>query len=155
MEKTKRKNPDNIRPYWYVFLPLMIVLAIMVYFPLRIALDELLLDTIFYGAIMLTCIMSAIHVNRRFHKQGRRLVVVILLCVFLSGWQVFDLIILRTGGQSGWIDKIHYGLRFPDDTIYGCNSVSERFIGYRYIGNGLIAIAYDINWKDSWPNCGG
>lgn len=146
---SKRKNPDNIRPYWYVFLPLMIVLAIMVYFPLRIALDELLLDTIFYGAIMLACIISAIHVYRRFRKRGRRLVGVILLCVLLSGWQAVDLAILRTGGWTGWMDKAHYSPRFSDDEIV-CHSISEKGVG-----NKLIAIAYEINRYDSWPACGG
>ena len=150
MEKSKRKIHDNIRPYWYVFLPLMIALAIMIYFPLRIALDELLLDTIFYGTIMLACIISAIHVYRRFRKRSRRLVVIILLCVFLSGWQVFDLNILRGAYLSPQMgNTIYYSVRFTNDEII-CHNYTEQ-----YIGNDIIALVYDIDRNASWFRCGG
>lgn len=150
MDKTKRKNnPDSLRRYWYVFFPLMIILSLMIYFPLRIALDELLYDTIFYSAILLICIVSAIRIYLRFRKRSRQLVFVILLCVLLSGWQVFDLAILRTGHQSSLIANTYYELRFRNDAIL-CHELSER-----HIGNDVIAIAYDIDREASWPVCGG
>jgi len=150
VEKSKRKNPDNIRRYWYVFLPLMIVLAVMTYFPLRIDLTESLYDSIFYGAISLACLSMAIHVYRRFFIRSRRLIAVILLCSLLSGWQVFDLTVLRKqswGPLPGYI--IYYAPRFPDATIL-CHNYTETYIGNRY-----IAVIDKINREASWYACGG
>lgn len=148
MDKAKNTS-KSLRFYWYFFLPLTLVLAVMIYFPLRIALDELLLDIIFYGAIMLACILSAIRVYLRFPKRGRRLLAVILLCVLLSGWQVFDLTVLRYGNSTPLPGFIYYTVRFPNKTIV-CHNITER-----YVSNTFITIAYDINREASWFACGG
>ena len=146
--KTK-KGFQSLRLYWYFFIPLTILLALMIYFPLRTALDELLYDTIFYSVIMLICIISAIRVYLRFRKRGRRLVAIILLCVLLSGWQVFDLTVLRYGHSFPLPGYIYYTVRFPDKTIL-CHNITER-----YVSNTFITVAYDINREASWFACGG
>lgn len=150
MDRLKSKNnSQSLRFYWHFFIPLTVILSLMIFFPLRIALDELLLDTIFYGVIMLACIISAIRIYLRFRRRSYRLVGIILLCILLSGWQVFDLAILRNGRQTTWIYDTSYEPRFKNDEIR-CHTISER-----YFGNDLIAIAYNINWQDSWGGCGG
>ena len=159
----KTQESDNpLRRYWRAFIPLMILLNLMVYFPLRIHQRESFLDALFYGSISLLCIAAAIRVYRRFGKRNRVLIIVILLCAVLSSWQIFDMTILRLEGTSVYtfagsaniLEPLHngwawYGLRFPSDQIM-CHSVFER-----YIGNNFIAIAYDINRTASWSACGG
>jgi len=151
MDRTKRKNqPDYLRRYWFVFLSLMLILALMMYFPLRIKLDELLLDIIFYGTISIACLLTTVWIYRRYAKQGHRLIVVIVLCALLSSWQVFDLAILRTGYiEFGMGNTLYYATRFPDDNI-SCHMFVEQ-----YIGNDWVALTRTI-WRDgSWFRCGG
>jgi hypothetical protein len=151
----------KLHHYWHFFLPLAIILILMVKFPLRIDLRESFLDVVFYGTISLFCSITAIQVYRRFGKQGFRLIAVILLSVILSIWQIVDVAILRLEGSPAHsfagtnpFEPIHdgfawYSLRFPRDDIL-CHSIFER-----YIGNGFIAIAYDINRDATWFACGG
>lgn len=153
----------NKRPYWRFFLPLSLFLTLMVKFPLRIVLNELFYDALFYGAISLGCIATAIQIAQRVGKYGYRLIIVILLCSVLSGWQIFDLFILRTGrppsvlvfgsvGSPNFSDQdglAWYGLRFPNDNIM-CHSLYER-----YFGNYLIAITLEIDRGATWFACGG
>ena len=97
----KTQESDNpLRRYWRAFIPLMILLNLMVYFPLRIHQRESFLDALFYGSISLLCIAAAIRVYRRFGKRNRVLIIVILVCAVLSGWQIFDMTILRLEGTS-------------------------------------------------------
>src|SRR5687767_12975410 len=92
MEEIKGENGvTNLRRYWRFFLPLTFILILMVNFPLRIDLRESFCDALFYGTISLICIATAIRVYRRFGQDGLRLIVVILLCSILSGWQIFDM----------------------------------------------------------------
>jgi hypothetical protein len=163
MEETSDKNSKtNLGRYWRFFLPLTLFLLLMVKFPLRIDLREAFFDSLFYGTISLLCVLTAIRVYRRFGKFGLRLITVILLCSALSGWQIFDLVILRYEGspahtfhsssntfepfEHGWM---WYKLRFPSDEIL-CHSLFER-----YFGNHLIAITLEIKRDASWFACGG
>jgi hypothetical protein len=84
------------------------------------------------------------------------------MCSLLSGWQIFDLVILRYEGSPahsyasasnefepfnyGWI---WYNLRFRSPEIM-CHSLYER-----YFGNHLIAIIIEIKRDASWFACGG
>jgi hypothetical protein len=163
MEKSKRKNDqNNLRRYWRFFIPLAFVLSLMVKFPLRIELRESFWDSVFYGTILLMCLVTAIKVYRRFGKQGYRLIAVALLCSGLSAWQMVDMMILRHerpyafsyAGLGNAFEPRHdgwafYHLRFRSSDIL-CHTLSER-----YIGNNFIAIAYDINRNASWGACGG
>jgi len=149
MDKPKGKNsPSSLRYYWYFFIPLTVILSLMIFFPLRIVIDELLYDTIFYGVILLFCIASTVHIYLRFRERSHRLVAVLLLCTILSGWQVFDIAVLRTGGSNVWMHKIYYGVRFQ-------HRHCQIDFSERLVGNHVIAIAYDVNRNDLWPNCGG
>jgi hypothetical protein len=135
----------------------------MVKFPLRIDLRELFYDTLFYGTISLICIDQAIQAYRRFGKVGYRLITVILLCSLLSGWQILDLYVLRTGSppsvlgfgnlmSPNFTDNdglAWYGLRFPNEDIL-CHSLFER-----YYGNYVIAITVEIRRDATWFACGG
>jgi hypothetical protein len=163
MEETKGKNGvTNLRRYWRFFLPLTFVFILMVNFPLRIDLRESFCDALFYGIISLICIATAIRVYRRFGQEGLRLIAVILICSALSGWQIFDMVILRQEGSpahtfassSSPFEPLHegwawYNLRFPNDHIM-CHSLFER-----YFGNHLIAITLEIKRDASWFACGG
>src|SRR5689334_20918151 len=142
MEKTKHKNdPNNLRHYWRFLIPLGILLALMVKFPLRIDLRESFWDAMFYGAISLICIAIAIRVYRHLGKHGYRLIAATLLCSALSGWQIVDMTILRYEGPSAHsyaglanaFEPLHdgfawYNLRFPSDNIM-CHTLFERYIG--------------------------
>src|SRR5688572_27968772 len=101
MEKTKRKNGDiNLRRYWFIFLPLMLFMALMVKHPLRFGIGELRDDGILYGVIALLCVAVAIRVYRRAGKYSCRLIAVILLCAIFAGWQPFDIFVLRLRTHS-------------------------------------------------------
>jgi hypothetical protein len=159
MKETVHQNHiTNLRRYWRFFLPLTLILALMMKFPLRIALRESFFDALFYGTISLMCVAAAIYVYRRFSKTGLRLIAVILLCSFLSGWQIFDLVILRhetTFVFFGFYESpdydgfAYYGLHFRNDDIL-CHVILER-----YFGNYLVAITLEINREASWYSCGG
>jgi hypothetical protein len=163
MENNKPQNDaKGLRRYWLVFIPLTIVLALMVKFPLRIDLRESFYDCLFYGTISLICVATAIHAFRRFHRRSYWLIVILLLCSLLSGWQVVDMGILRYEGPPAYtfagsenaFEPLHHGwawynLRYPSDKIM-CHSLFER-----YYGNNFIAIAYDIDRKATWFACGG
>jgi hypothetical protein len=152
----------RLRQYWRAFLPLSIILTLMINFPLRIDLRESFYDALFYGTISLICIATTILVYRRFGKQGRYLIAVILLCSLLSGWQIFDLVILRYerppsvsfAYASNTFEPFDhewawYGLRFRSPDIM-CHSLYER-----YFGNHLISITLEIKRDVSWYACGG
>jgi hypothetical protein len=161
MGETKSNNEAaNLRRYWRFFLPLTLILVLMVRFPLRIDLRESFYDTLFYGTISLICIVTAIRVYRRSSTHGLRLIVVILLCSVLSGWQIFDLVILRYEGSPAHVfastsdafEPLHHGwawynLRFPN---HPCQSLFES-----YFGNHLIAITLEIKRDATWFSCGG
>jgi hypothetical protein len=164
VDKTKRKNnPDSLRRYWYVFFPLMIVLALMVKFPLRIDLRESFYDALFYGIVCLACVVFAIRVYQRFGKRAYRLIAMILLCSILSGWQIFDLYVLRTGlvvldwgPNSAMIGGLEdheggatYNVRFRNKNIM-CHVLDER-----YWGHYLLAITIDIKRDSTFGACGG
>lgn len=152
----------NLRRYWAFFIPLTYLLALMVFYPLRIDLGEAFKDSLFYGSIALICMVAALRVHHRYGKRGRRLIAVMLLCSVLSGWQIFDLVILRYedspaysfAGYStefepfteGWI---WYKLRFRSPEIM-CHSLFER-----YYGNRFIAITLEIKRDATWLACGG
>lgn len=160
MDKPKAKNGyRSLRAYWYFYIPLTIVLFLMVFFPIRIHIEPdftrnyarwLSDDRLFYSGILLFCAICAVQVILRFRKRSKLLVTLALVCVLLSGLQVFDLIILRVDSASGWMNKIHYSPRFADDSIV-CHTISEQSI----TGNRLFYVAYNINRYDSWPTCGG
>ena len=150
------------RRYWHFWLPITVLFALMIKFPLRINQRESLLDTLFYGSIVIECLITAVRVYKRFGKRGHRLIAVILLCAMLSGWQIFDLDILRLEGPSayafsatsGIFEPLHdgwawYNLRFPNPNIM-CNALFEQ-----YFGNNFIAITYEINRDATWFACGG
>ncbi len=167
MEQAKRKNePDNLRRYWGFFIPLALLLALMVRFPLRIDLREAFWDAVFYGTISLICIAIAIRVYRRFGKHGYRLIALALLCSLLSGWHIFDLYILRYGNLVNQPTVLGFGpnvspslaeydgiawyaLRFKNDEIR-CHFLYER-----YYGNYMLAITLEINRNATWFACGG
>lgn len=163
MKVTKRKSKaPNLRLYWQVFLPLTLILALMVKFPLRIDVRELFYDMVFYGTISLICVATAIQLYRQVGKSGYRLIAVVVLCCILSGWQIFDLYVLRTGSPSvyGFGNTMSrnftdndglawYGLRFPSDKIM-CHSLYEQFYG-----NYMIAITVEIRRDATWFACGG
>lgn len=159
---TRTVDAINPRRYWAFFIPLTYLLALMVFYPLRIDLGEAFKDSLFYGSIALICVVAAFRVHRRYGKRGRRLIAVMLLCSVLAGWQIFDLVILRTGSATivgfgkalspalseqdglGW-----YVPRFPSPEIL-CHSMYER-----YYGNKFIAITLEIKRNEIWPVCGG
>ena len=162
MQKAKRKNESQpLRRYWRIFLPLLVLLTVFLRFPLRIFLRDMVYTIIMYGAVSVLCVIVALWVYRRYGRLARRLVAVIALCAIFSGWQVFDLTVLRTNTRSpasgipinpshsrliGWA---WYYPRFPDyESIY-CHSIQEHYFGIR-----LIAIAYSIEYKP-WFACGG
>ncbi len=163
-EETNHKvNSTNLRRYWRFWLPITIILALMVKFPLRIDLRESFLDALFYGSITLTGIATAVRVYRRFGEQGRRLIAVTLLCSVLSGWQIFDMVVLRQeispahsfASGSSPLEPLHngwawYNLRFPNPNIVCNYALFER-----YVGNHMIAIVYEINRDATWFSCGG
>lgn len=163
MEETKHQNGStNLHHYWRLFLPLTVILALMVKFPLRIGIGELLYDLLFYGTISLICIATMIHVLKRAGKGAYRLIAIMLLCCLLSGWQVFDLYVLRMGRPAvygfgnamspNFTDQDGVGLyvlRFPRDDIL-CHSLYER-----YYGNYEIAITVELNRDATWFACGG
>lgn len=158
-----RNQPGDLRRYRRVFIPLGVILAVMVYFPVRIDLSELFYDALFYGTISLICMATAFHVYLRFRKHGRRLIAIMLLCSLLSGWQIVDLYVVRTGSPpSPWgfghlwsrdytdLDGLGwYRLRFPSDSVL-CHTLYER-----YWGNHLIAITVEIKRNATWFACGG
>jgi hypothetical protein len=163
MEKIKSKNDIvDLRHYWRFFITLTLGLALMVKFPLRIELSESFWDTVYYGTISLSCLITAIRVYRRYSKHSFRLIAVILLSCGLASWQIVDVAILRLEGSpahtfassANVFEPIHAGFawynpRFPSDDIL-CHSIFER-----YIGNNFIAIAYDIDRNATWFACGG
>jgi hypothetical protein len=141
---------------------LAFVLALLVKFPLRIDLHELDHDVLFYGTITLFCVVTAAHVYRRSGRHGYRLIAVFLLCSMLSGWQIFDLLVLREGspsviyfgnemgsGNNDYEGGAWYNLRYPNEEIM-CNSLIEK-----YFGNYTIAITTSINRDATWFACGG
>lgn len=162
-EEVKHKqDADRLGCYWRFILPLCLILAFMVIFPLRIALPGLECDVIFNGSISLICAALAIRVYQRFGGRRYRLISVLLLCFMLSGWQVFDLLVLRTGSPGVWgfgpgmsqsftdYDGLAwYELRFPNEEIM-CNSLFEQ-----YWGNQILAITVRINRDATWFACGG
>jgi hypothetical protein len=159
---TPQHESTSLRRYWLVFLPTAFVLALMVRFPLQIALEESFLDALYYGGIVLVCIAAAIRAHRRFSKRARRLIALILLCSLLSGWQVFDMVILRQEGpfassftypltpleplQEQWAS---YNVRFPNPAIV-CHIRVER-----YFGNSILAITLEIKRDATYAVCGG
>jgi hypothetical protein len=163
LEETRHKNrASDLRSYWRYSLLLTVFLALMIKFPLRFYMGKSLHNALFYGTISLACIAAAVRVSRRFGKRNSLLIAIILLCAVLSGWQIFDLLILRTGNPSvyGFGSSMSpnfadhdgvawYGLRFPNEDIM-CHSLSER-----YFGNYLIAITLKINREATWFACGG
>lgn len=164
VDSGKTKNDRNtFRRYWRIFIPLAVLLVLMAEFPLRIDVRELFYDTLFYGAISLLCIAAAFRVFHRVGKVGYRLIAVIMLCALLSGWQIFDLYVVRTGSSPsvyGFGDTMSpnftdydglawYGLRFPNDDIM-CHSLYEQ-----YYGNDMIAITVEISRDATWFACGG
>jgi hypothetical protein len=163
LEEIRHKNrASDLRSYWRYSLLLTMFLALMVKFPLRFHTRYSLPDVLFYGTISLACMAAAIRVYRRFGKDNRRLFAVILLCVMLCGWQIFDLVVLRYEGSpaysfaalsspfepptEGWV---WYNLRFRDSNIM-CHSLYERVFGNYY-----FAITLEINREASWFACGG
>lgn len=155
-ETTKHKNDViNQRRYWYFFLPLTLFLALMVKFPLRFILQESLFDILFYGVIALDCIITIVRIYRRFGKCVWHLMAVVFLCCVLSGWQVFDLAVLRYNGSqaSGFGDDRegfqYYKFRFPNKDIL-CHTLYERYWGNKY-----IMITVEINREATWFACGG
>ncbi len=166
MEKTKRKNDTApSRRTWRFFIALALFLLLMVKFPIRVLIDEVLLDSLIWGAIVLGCVVVAVRTVRRFGKQVWRLVGVMVLCAGLAGWQVVDLVVLRERnllhlygcGMSdpadcqipSYVGKAYYIMRFPNPII--CR---DMFIE-RFIGNDTIAITTLINREGSWFSCGG
>jgi hypothetical protein len=161
VEKSKRKNGElDTKRYWQIFGTLAIVLLIMVRFPVRVWLIETLDDILIFGILSLGCLYTALRVYRQRRWQSWRLMAVILLCAALSGWQVFDLAVLRLDSgivslSFGWgrdvpdyIGRGWYNPRFPNEDIY-CHSIYEG-----YFGNGYIAITTDIQ-HTTWYACGG
>ena len=164
MDSGKAKYEGNtLRRYWLIFIPLAVLLVLMVKFPLRIDVRELFYDTLFYGFICFLCIAAAFRVFQRFGKFGYRLIAVVMLCALLSGWQIFDLYVVRTGRSPsvyGFGDTMSpnftdydglawYGLRFLNDDIM-CHSLYEQ-----YYGNYMIAITVEISRDATWFACGG
>lgn len=128
-----QNDKPNLRRYWYFWIPTAIFLAIMVKFPLRFVIGESLFDIVFYGAIAVDCVVTVIRVYRRFGNRALRVISLILLCFVLSGWQVFDLAVLRyqgspASGFSSFFGKNEfegmawYNLRFRRDDIM-CHSL--------------------------------
>lgn len=162
MEKSKRKNGElNTKRYWQIFGILAIILLVMVRFPVRIWLSETLDDILIFGIVSLGCLYMAIHIYRQSKWQFKRLMMVILLCVTLSGWQVFDLAVIREINRvpvlvfGVWSDNTPdyfgfawYAPRFPNDDII-CHSIYEK-----YMGNYQIAITIEIT-HTTWFACGG
>lgn len=167
--KTKRKNDDrHQRYYWLIFTLLTCLLIANLKFPLRPFLwAGLFGSVIFYAIVSYKCVRLAKRMYNQFGKHSRSLVTVILLCAILSGWQVFDLTILRknifsrasgsirVGGTPAEYEHIKdyvwwdwYSPRFPDENIM-CHMIYEETFG-----NGLIAIAIKIDHRP-WYVCGG
>jgi hypothetical protein len=163
MDETKsHNNKDSMRCYWRFLIPFTTLLIVMVKFPVRIGLQEAFWDSVFYGTLSLICVATAVRAYRRFGSRSYRLAAVALLCSVLAGWQVVDMAILRVEGPfahtfastGGVFEPIHdgwasYNLRFPSHTIM-CHILSES-----YIGNNVIAIAYDIRRDAAYGACGG
>ncbi|MCA0457186.1 MAG: hypothetical protein LCI00_24655 [Chloroflexi bacterium] len=159
--ETKNEKP-NLHRYWRFWIPAAVILALMVKFPLRIDLRESTLDGLFYGSISFGCLVMMVRVYWRFGNDAHRLMAIILLCALLSSWQVIDMMILREEGPSAHtyasssniFEPLHdgwawYNLRFPDRNIM-CHSLFEQ-----YVGNHILAIAYNINREATWFACGG
>jgi hypothetical protein len=114
---------------------LALLLAVMVRFPLRFGIGEVI-----YGTLCVFCLAKIVQVLLLAGKSAYRLAALILLCALLSGWQVFDLHVLRTGAppsiQSNGI--AFYEVRFPQHPQYQC--LFERYYGHR-----IIAITVETN----------
>jgi hypothetical protein len=162
MDKGKRKTSEfNSRRYWRIFLPLGIILLLCVRFPIRITLPDLYDDILLYGAISLISLLVAIRIYHRSKWAYRQLLVVILLCAVLSGWQVIDLGVLRfqtsgaycfcdlyNGYKSSFMGFAWYEPRFRNPEIM-CHSIREHFIGNEY-----LAITTETRHVP-WYACGG
>ncbi|MCB9461462.1 MAG: hypothetical protein H6670_17545 [Anaerolineaceae bacterium] len=157
MQKAKHKNEERpLRRYWLIFLPLLILLTIFLCFPLRIFIGDMIYTIIMYGTVSVLCVMVALRVHRRYGQLARRLVAVIALCAFFSGWQVFDLTFLRGNVRAYQFGDYNDGINPPDYLGYAvfdnharllplhCN----RFVEW-YIGSPSLVIAYRVEYK-SW-----
>lgn len=153
------KGIHTTRRDWWLVLPMLVFLLIMVRFPLRFVLTEVVWDSLFYGAISFLCFLLLI----KFYRQTRRfsLMLATVCCILLSSWQIVDLVILREispayslGNSLTLLDPFTeqwawYNLRFRDDSIL-CHSLWER-----YYGNRVIAITVEIKRDATWFACGG
>ena len=153
--------------YWYFFVPLTLFLALMVKYPLRIHVQQSIYSAVFYGLITLACLLTAIWVYRRWGKRCQHLILVIVLCSALSGWQVVDLLLLRTdwANMSGGFCPLDGSDEYCPPH-YGFSWYDQRFVEQRsrcdtpmllewYFGNKDIAITVSIWRNATWFPCGG
>jgi hypothetical protein len=155
--KCKYKEP-NIKRYWLIYIPLTIAMLLLWRFPLRILLRETSSDLLFYSSLSFAFLLSAFNVYRLSKWKFRGLISVILLCVGLSAWQVFDLAIVRAevpsisfenyGNSPDGFGRVWYNVRMKNDAI-DCHSIFEKVIGNMY-----IAIAIETQ-HTRWYACGG
>lgn len=110
-----------IRLGWLIFLPLLLFFK----FPLRIFIYELVWDVVFYTVLTVVCAVAAYTFHRAYQRRARWLVGLILLCMMLSSWQVFDLGFLRIHEQEdeGRVTII----RWAEDHMFG-----EYYLGYAW-----------------------
>ena len=85
-DKSKRKNDFNPQPYWRVLIPIMVVLIIGIWFPVRtLLLWEL--NYLLYGGIVLGCVVAILRLWR-YRNSTDLLMSVIFLCGVLASVQL-------------------------------------------------------------------
>lgn len=86
---------DNQRIYWLIFQTLAVQLLIFLLTPMRFFPTETAFDIIFFSGLTLICFGIAIYIYTRYGTDAIWLIILIMICVILSGWQMFNLIRLR------------------------------------------------------------
>lgn len=148
---------------WCIVLPLLLLLLVFLRYPLRIETGEIDYDIQFYGAITLISGLCALTLARKYRHSASRLAIALFICALLSGWQVFDLMILRAGfyGYLFWPDGAGYDLpinqgismfhaRFSNEEPPICHGITEI-----YYGNSHFAITIEMNRYAAIYDCGG
>lgn len=160
----RETSSNELSRFWWILITLLIFLALMVKFPLRIFIGESLFDSLFYGPISLMCVVFAQRIYSRFGDNSHRLLLLLLLCSLLAGWQVFDLIGLRYESSSvhGFGPEMStYFTEYDGLAWYNPRFQNNRhicdvgFIYERYYGNKTIAITVEIRRGATWFACGG
>lgn len=161
--KISKISHDRAVRLWCIVVPLLVLLFIFLRYPLRIDTGELDHDIQFYGAITLITGLCAFALFRRYRRSVGRLMIALLICALLSGWQVFDLMILHNGGPM--VDRF-----WPDEELrelpldQGWNWFNVRFkrgdvqchtMWERYYGSRNFAITIEMDRNATWLACGG